>query len=50
MPMARSKSELPGALEDRERKGVRDADQCDDDRQAEQGVDQVEINVDLTGP
>ena len=40
-------AELTGALEDRQRQGVGDAEQGDEHRQAEQGVDQVEDHVDL---
>ena len=39
--------ELPGALEDRERQGVGDAEEGDDHGQGEQGVDEVQEHVDV---
>ena len=41
--------ELTGALEDRERQRVRDAEQCDHQRHGQQHVDQVQDLVDLVG-
>ena len=43
-------AELPGALEDRERQGVGDAEQGDEHGQGEQGVDEVEDHVDVARP